>query len=169
MAPTLFSSSSLRFIGSSFGHISVRGSCRAFSGPRVTETKAAWNASAIVASQSPVLEADLEDAIATQPKLLDEDGVLAWFVSRPSTSADLVADARSRGLVANSNARNLAAHLLADPEQVGLDRELLRPRLEAGLGRSSPWGRPALQTLVALFPDDVRVHRRVETVLAVHL
>ena len=127
------------------------------SGLRATETKAAWNALAIVASQSPVLEADLEDAIATQPKLLDEDGVLAWFVSRPSTSADLVADALVRGLVANSNARNLAAHLLADPEQVGLDRELLRPRLEAGLGRSSPWGRPALETLAALFPDDVRV------------
>ena len=42
---------------------------------------AAWNAVALVAGQSQPLEAELKDAVAADPKLLAEEGVLAWFVT----------------------------------------------------------------------------------------
>jgi hypothetical protein len=115
--------------------------------------ESAWNSLALVASQSQSLENDLQDAVTSDPALLKQDGALAWFASRPGTTAEVVSDALLAHLRPESNVRNVATFLLADPERIHLDRGDLRPRLEAAAREFMPWGSPALETLAVLFPD----------------
>jgi hypothetical protein len=61
-------------------------------------------------------------------------------------------------LSAGSNARGVAARLLADAQRIGLTSDVLVPRLEDMLGHPWGWGDAALETLAALAPNHFRVN-----------
>ena len=66
------------------------------SGTRTRESQQSgvvWDALALVAAQDTTLQQQLENAVADDPDLLRLNGVLVWFVTRGSTSADSVSDA----------------------------------------------------------------------------
>ena len=111
------------------------------SGLDASWTAAGWNELALVAGSSAPLEAELEDALAADPALLAQEGVLAWFATRPGTSPDVVVDALLRHLPASSNVRGVAVRLLADAERLGLTSDLVVPRLEEMLGTAGGMGR----------------------------
>lgn len=118
-----------------------------------------WNALAVVAAQNPVLEQELESAVLEDSDLLQQEGVLAWFISRAKTNPDVAADALVSFLQKPANnLRSIADVVAADPERIGLDREDLRVRLEEPARRPSRgYGNRPLEALAALFPDHATV------------
>ena len=114
-----------------------------------------WNSLALVADQNIQLQQELEVAVSDDPTLLKRNGVLVWFVTRGSGSAEIVADALISRLVEVDDPReNLVSILQAEFERIDFDREELRGRLENALqGGTLDIGNPALESLAVLFPE----------------
>ena len=98
-----------------------------FSGTRESQQSGAvWDVLALVAAQDATLQQELESAVADDPELLRLNGVLVWFVTRGSTSADSVSDT----LVSYLQDSQIYPYphespieiILAEPERIGLDR-----------------------------------------------
>ena len=114
-----------------------------------------WDALALVAPQSVTLEHEIQSAVADNPDLLKQNGVLAWFVTRSSSSDDEIADALITNLRDSDQLRNnLVSVLVSKSERIGQLREGLRDRLENAL-RRVPAGSsdPAMEVLAMLFPE----------------
>ena len=130
-----------------------------FSGTRESQQSGAvWDVLALVAAQDATLQQELESAVADDPELLRLNGVLVWFVTRGSTSADSVSDT----LVSYLQDSQIDPYphespieiILAEPERIGLDREDLRGRLENALAElPGDFDSPALRALTVLFPE----------------
>jgi hypothetical protein len=73
-----------------------------------------WNYLALVADRQQLLSRELAQAVAGQPALLNNDGVLAWYASTHRGDDHLTGILTSR-LDDGTNARTLASTLLADP------------------------------------------------------
>ncbi len=115
---------------------------------------AVWDALALVATQDPILQQELESAVADDPELLSLNGVLVWFVTRGSASADAVSDALVSFLQNDDYHRESPIDIFwAEPERIGLDREDLRGRLENALAKlPGSLDGPVLEALAVLFP-----------------
>ena len=98
---------------------------------------------------------NLRWAVSDDPTLLKRNGVLLWFVTRGSGSADVVADALiSHMLEVDNPSDNLVSILQAEFERIDLDQEDLRGRLENALQRDPlDIGSPAVESLAVLFPE----------------
>jgi hypothetical protein len=128
-------------------------------GKRSTDEARAWNYLALVADQAPQLARELERAVAADPNLLAQDGVLAWYVTRSNRSPGDIAEALLSRLNGHStNSRGVASVLIADPERLGLDRNELRASLEERASHvAAPFGDSTLEALARLFPSHPRV------------
>ena len=126
-----------------------------------------WNSLALVADQNVQLQQELEVAVADDPSLLRRNGVLVWFVTRGSGSAEAVADALISHLEEVDYPRgNLVSILVAECERIGLDREELRGRLENALqGDALDFENPALESLAVLFPEHAMVREAWSEIL----
>ena len=126
-----------------------------------------WNSLALVADQNIQLQQELEVAVSDDPALLQRNGVLIWFVTRASSSAEAVADA----LVSHIEevvdpSENLVSILVAEFERIGLDREDLRDRLENALrGDRLDFENPALESLAVLFHEHTTVRQAWREIL----
>ena len=102
------------------------------SGTREQEPRRdAWDALALVAHQNTTLLQELDDAIAEDPRILESNGALTWFVTRGDKSADTLVDVLVSHLQSHDgHGSSPASVLLADPERIGLRRQALQGRLE---------------------------------------
>ena len=122
------------------------------SGPVSNQPEEAWDALALVADRSALLQQELEDALAATPGLLRLDGVLAWFVTQGHESG-AVADVLISRLRSGNNRESLASILIDEPEGIGLDRDDLVRRLEEGMSPHLSTGDPILQALAGVWPQ----------------
>lgn len=122
----------------------------------------AWNYLALVADRQQLLGRELAQAVADQPALLDQDGVLAWYASRHRGDENLVGILMDR-LDDGTNARTLASMLLADPRDLGLAPDAVQVRLRSLFRPDRLWYVPtqsgALEALSDGFPDDDLVRK----------
>ena len=111
---------------------------------------------------STLLSRELAQAVADQPALLDNDGVLAWYASTHRGDENLTGILISR-LDDGTNARTLASMLLADPRDLGLAPDAVQERLRSLFRPDRLWYLPfqsgALETLSDGFPDDDLVRK----------
>jgi len=118
----------------------------------------AWDYLALVADRQPLLGRELAEAVAAEPALLDHDGVLAWYASTHRGENGLLTTLIDHLGGDSSNARSLAAMLLAEPQALGLDPAAVQARLHEAFGPWRPWYPPslsaALEALADGFPDD---------------
>lgn len=118
-----------------------------------------WGALALVAHRNIALQQELDNAIADDPKLLNQDGVLAWFATRANKSADTIADVlvtRIRNV--GHYGKDFASVLLAEPEQIGLNRQEIESRLEEALSGGLEYsGDLLLEALALLNPEHSKV------------
>ena len=123
------------------------------------QSGAVWDALALVAAQDATLQQQLESAVADDPELLRLNGVMVWFVTRGSTSADAVSDALVSYLQNDDYHRESPIDIFwAEPERLGLDREDLRGRLENVLAElPGNLDGPVLEALAVLFPEHLAV------------
>ena len=116
-----------------------------------------WNYLALVADRQQLLGQELAQAVADQPALLDNDGVLAWYASTHRGDENLTDILISR-LDDSTNARTLASMLLADPRDLGLAPDTVQGRLRSLFRPDRLWHPPyqsgTLETLSDGFPDD---------------
>jgi hypothetical protein len=121
-----------------------------------------WNYLALVADRQHLLGGELARAVADQPALLDNDGVLAWYASAHRGDENLTDILISR-LDDGTNARALASMLLADPRDLGLAPDTVQERLRSLFHPDRLWYPPfqsgALETLSDGFPDDELVRK----------
>ena len=121
-----------------------------------------WNYLALVADRQQLLSLELAQAVADQPELLDNDGVLAWYASTHRGDENLTDILISR-LDDGTNARTLASVLLADPRDLGLAPDAVQARLRSLFRRDRLWYPPfqsgALETLSDGFPGDDLVRK----------
>lgn len=116
-----------------------------------------WAALSVVAAQFPEVDRELEAAVEEDSKLLKEESILLWFLSRPKRNPETAADALVASLVhAENNLRGLADVLIAEPERIGIDRNALRCRLES-VAEANPqeggYGNRPLEALAVAFPS----------------
>jgi hypothetical protein len=121
-----------------------------------------WNYLALVADREPLLSRELAQAVADQPALLDNDGVLAWYASTHRGDDNLTGILISR-LDDGTNARTLASMLLADPRDLGLAPDAVQAQLRSLFDPDRLWYLPyqsgALEALSDGFPDDDLVQK----------
>lgn len=122
-----------------------------------------WGALSIVAARYPEIEKELEAAVEREPELLKEDPILFWFMSRPKWNQETAADALVASLTnAGSNVRGLTDIMIAELNHIGMDRNVLRNRLES-IVEADPckgdFGNRLLEALALAFPD----HELVKT------
>jgi hypothetical protein len=131
-------------------------------------TNEVWDYLALVADRQPVLSAELADAVAAEPALLDHDGVLAWYASAHRGEEDLLNTLIARVDVDGTNARPLSTMLLAEPRALGQDPEVIRTRLRSMLNPKRMWYPPYLsgvfEVLADAFPEDEIVRQTWATV-----
>jgi hypothetical protein len=105
---------------------------------------------------------DLAQAVADQPALLNNDGVLAWYASTHRGDENLTSILISR-LDDGTNARTLASMLLGDPHDLGLVPETVQERLRSLFRPDHLWYLPsqsgALEALSDGFPEDDLVQK----------
>ena len=130
-------------------------------------TSDVWNSLALVADQNVQLQQELEVAVSDDPALLKRNGVLVWFVTRGSGSAEAVADVLvSRLEEVDDPSENLVSILVAEFERIGLDREELRDRFENALrGDHLDFENPVLKSLAVLFPEHTLVRQAWSEIL----
>ena len=126
-----------------------------------------WNSLALVADQNAQLQQELELAVSVDPALLKRSGVLVWFVTRASGSPEAVADALVSHLEEVDDPRdNLVSILVAEFERIGLDREVMRERLEDALRADRlDYENPALESLAVLFPEHTMLRQAWSEIL----
>ena len=121
-----------------------------------------WNYLALVADRQQLLSQELAQAVADQPTLLDNDGVLAWYASTHRGDENLTDILISR-LDDGTNARALASMLLADPRDLGLAPDAVQERLRSLFRTDRLWYPPfqsgALEALSDGFPDNDLVRK----------
>jgi len=121
-----------------------------------------WNYLALVADRQQLLSRELAQAVADQPRLLDNDGVLAWYASTHRGNDNLTDILISR-LDDGTNARTLASMLLADPRDLGLAPDAVQERLRSLFRPDRLWYLPyqsgALEALSDGFPEDDLVRK----------
>jgi hypothetical protein len=123
-------------------------------GRRTSDPSSAWGHLALVASRSPALAAELDATLAADPKVMKQDGALAWYVTRPGRTSEEVIDALVPRLWTSMNSRNVASFLIRDPDRLRINRDQLRLRLESAAREGSGHhGSPALEALAAVFPE----------------
>ena len=131
-------------------------------------TSDVWNSLSLVADQDAQLQQELEVALSDDSALLQRNGILVWFVTRASASAEAVADALVSHIyeVDNPN-ENLVSILVAEFDRLGVNREELQDRLEHAL-RGDRWNleNPALESLAVLFPEHTMVRQAWSEILA---
>ncbi|MDJ0346967.1 NACHT domain-containing protein [Streptomyces sp. H10-C2] len=122
----------------------------------------AWGYLALVADREPSLAAELGAAVASEPGLLDQPGVLAWYANKHHGEPGLLETLRSTS--DSTNLRPLANLLLAESHLLGLEPESVRVQLHADLPQG--WARDllpsrssALEALADGFPEDEEVNR----------
>jgi hypothetical protein len=125
------------------------------SGPRGTGSVTPWGPLALVAGSNQMLLDELQEAVAADPGLLENDSILLWFATRPNASVEAIASALVERLPARNNGRGVAAYLLSRPETAGLDPATTVRLVEeqAGAGYGGGWGNAALEVLAFLAPD----------------
>lgn len=130
-------------------------------------TSEVWNSLALVADQNAQLQQELELAVSDDPALLKRNGVLIWFVTRASSSAEAVADALVSHLEeVDDPSENLVSILAAEFQRIGLDREAVRERLENTLqGNRLDYENPALESLAVLFPEHTMMRQAWSEIL----
>ena len=118
-----------------------------------------WGALALVAHQKATLLQELDGAIVDDPRILEANGALTWFVTRGNRSADTLTDVLVSHLRSHDgNGRSPASVLLADSERIGLPRQELQGRLENALSEHPTSRRdPVLETLAVLYPESPEV------------
>ena len=117
-----------------------------------------WNTLALVAPLNLNLQRELENAIADDPELLRQNGVLVWFIARGSTDTSAVADTLITNLRREGWPSSLASVIVTEYERFGLRREDLLARLEEHLqGVPADVGDPAIESLAALCPEHTSV------------
>ncbi len=126
-----------------------------------------WNSLALVADQNIQLHQELEVAVSDDPTLLKRNGVLVWFVTRGSGSAEAVADVLvSRLEEVDNPSENLVRTFVAEFERIGLDREELLDRFENALrGDTLDIRNPALKSLAVLSPEHTLVRQAWSEIL----
>lgn len=135
-----------------------------FSGSRIPsqDSDEVWNLLALVANRQSILADELEDAIASRPELLSQDGVLAWYATSHHGEEALLDVLVSKVDADGTNVRSLSTTLIAEPQELGLEPEAVRARLRALLAEHERWLPPyqsgALEALADGFPDDDAVH-----------
>ena len=111
-----------------------------------------WNSLALVASENPILERELENELAANPQLRTLNGVLLWTVRRGAEKSALVSDALISFFRDSHVSYDEVVSLLMDqPERTGLQPEQLQEAL-ARAARES-FEAPVIELLAALFPD----------------
>jgi len=130
-------------------------------------TSDVWNSLALVADQNTQLQQELELAVSVDPALLKRNGVLVWFVTRASVSPEAVADALVSHLEeVDDPSENLVSILVAEFERIGLDREVMRERLEDALRADRlDYENPALESLAVLFPEHIMLRQAWSEIL----
>jgi hypothetical protein len=114
---------------------------------------------ALVADRQPLLSRELAQAVADQPALLNNDGVLAWYASTHRGDENLTGVLISR-LDDGTNARTLASMLLADPRDLGLAPDAVQERLRSQFRPDRlPFQSGALEALADGFPEDDLVRK----------
>ena len=128
---------------------------RIFGGSDASERQKVWDFLALAAPKNQLLEQELERAVIADSKLLILNGVLAWFVTRGSSSPEDIVDAlitQLRGRASNSE--GIASVLIVDPDRIGIDRDkLLSVLARRDIGAEAYWGDPVLEALAMLSPD----------------
>ena len=125
--------------------------------PRESRQLLAWDSLALVASDNPTLERDLEHTLATNPELRTSNGIFLWTVQRERENPAAILDSLSSFLRASDYPLGESlVRLLSEPERMGLTSEQLQSTLErvirenqSGLG---------IELLALLFPDHPTVH-----------
>ena len=116
-----------------------------------------WNSLALVAAESPALERELEMELAANTKLRMGGGIFLWTVRRRTGRPEVVSDALIAFLRDGRYIDDGAViNLLAQPERIGLQPELLQDALEQA-AQGGIEG-VALELLAMIFPDHPMVH-----------
>lgn len=120
----------------------------------------AWEYLALVADRHPQLAQELATAVMANPGLLAHDSVLAWYAHNHHGDPQLLNVLLNNLDSRHHDSHDVAALLLAEPTQVGLNPDTVRTALRGKLPR--PGGYPpsssnAFRALVAGFPDDPAV------------
>lgn len=112
----------------------------------------AWNWLALVASENPALERELERELNTNAELRKSSDVLLWVARRRSQSPDAFLEHLRLYLQDNDYPIDEpVVDLMAEPERIGLTLERLQVELEQALEKD-PMG-PVMELLAMLVPD----------------
>ena len=111
-----------------------------------------WNTLALVASENPDLERELENELVANPQLRARSGIFLWTVRRRTGSSVVVSEVLIPFLRDSDHSRDdWFNELLAEPERIGLQPEQLKGPLERAV-QENPQG-SALESLAMLFPE----------------
>ena len=113
---------------------------------------AAWNWLALVASENPTLERELERELTTNVHIRSSSGILLWVARRRNESSDAFLEHLRPYLRSNDYLIDEpVVNLLAEPERIGLTLEQLQGELEQALDKDLL--RPAMELLAMLAPN----------------
>lgn len=124
---------------------------------RIGSSHSPWGALALVAAQSPELEADLKAAVEASPQLLNEDGIFVWLASQASTRDEFVTAHQLKQLRANSNLRSAATRLLSSSTRIDLPISTIEAAIGEDLAIEAPFGDDLVELLAARAPDHPKV------------
>ena len=113
---------------------------------------AAWNWLALVASENPTLERELERELTTNVHIRSSSGILLWVARRRNESSDAFLEYLRPYLRSNDYLIDEpVVNLLAEPERIGLTLEQLQGELEQALDKDLLC--PAMELLAMLAPN----------------
>ena len=116
-----------------------------------------WDSLALVATENPVLERELESVLIANPQIRTLSGVFLWIVSRRSLGSAELSETLTSFLRDNHYAHAEAVSYLSDrPERLWLQPEQLKIVLEQEAQGS--YDGLALEMLASIFPEHHLVH-----------
>ena len=123
-----------------------------------------WNYLALVADRQQLLGQELAQAVADQPALLNNDGVLAWYASTHRGGDDNLTGVLHQPPRRRNQRPHPGQHAVsADPRDLGLAPDAVQERLRSLFRSDRLWYLPyqsgALEALSDGFPDDDLVRR----------
>ena len=117
-----------------------------------------WNSLALVASENPILERELENELAVNPQLRTLGGTFLWTIRRRAGSSAAVLETLISFLRNSQYSYDeQVSYLLGQPERIGLQPEQLQEAL--GQAAQGSYEGPAIEWLAALFPDHPLVQK----------
>ena len=112
----------------------------------------AWNSLALVASDNPTLERELENQLVANPQLRTWSGILLWTMRRRIENPAVILEALLLYLRGSEHPLDdPVTYMLAEPERIGLQPDQLQGALEQVV-QENPQG-SALESLAMLVPD----------------